>query len=182
VTLAWLQGSSVNSIYSIYGPPFSPVWVTSQHAGRFSKASDVFPSGASSISLAGAGDVVALGLGTQRGESGDVASPALVATSLHGGRFGTPVQLDPRAGPPAISVDGAGDVLATWFSAPTASVRPAGTFAPPTKLDVGMGGGINSPGGAPSIDTVGRLSLISSVSPPGAGVGSATTFGVFATS
>ncbi len=119
--------------------------------------------------------------------------PALVATSLHGGPFATPVQLDPRAGPPAVSVNGAGDVLATWFSDPSdnldsgtaelAVAAPGGTFAPPTKLDVGMSGGYGSnySGGASSMDTVGQQ-FISSASPPRAGIGSATTFGVFATS
>lgn len=190
VTLAWLQGSSANSGYGILGPPFSPVWVMSQHAGAFSKPVDVFPSGASSISLAGASDVVALGVGTGRPYRPRVAFPALVATSVNGGPFGTPVALYPAAGPPSVSVDSTGDVLATWFSDPTQArssdvaeltiAAPGGEFASPTELDLGVSDSEQSALTAPLIDTVGRRSFIASTSAPGKDSGSAPTFGLFA--
>jgi hypothetical protein len=189
VTLAWLQGS--NSGYSIEGPPFLPVWATGQRAGAFSKPADVFPSGASSISLAGASHVVALGVGTVRPLHPRVAFPAFVATSVNGGPFGTPVALYPAAGPPSVSVDSTGDVLATLFSDPTQArstdaaqltiAAPGGEFGAPTELDIGVSGSEQSALTAPLIDTVGQRSFIASTSAAAEDSGSATTFGVFAT-
>jgi hypothetical protein len=200
VTLAWLQGGDV---YSEEGTIGSSVWAMSEHAGHFSPPQDVDGS-AANVSLAGAGDVVALGFADDGGATPlePTYHSAMVTTSVDGRPFGRPVELDADAGPPLVSVGGAGEVLATWFadasdtyelgSQELAIAPPGGGFAAPVALDFGAGDAVSGSyyfagelpfyrGPSSSFPTVDQRSLIVSAVLSQPSMASATLFGTIAT-
>jgi hypothetical protein len=188
-TLAWRQGNHYFGV--INGPTNEKVWVSRQHGGAFSKPRAVL-SGAFTISLAAASDVVAVGAATGTNGPGPTPGwlPAVqVTSSVSGAPFSKPVLLDGMANPPNVSVDSAGDVLATWFSDPgdtplagseeLAVAPPNGSFSAPIALDIGLAGAYSW--SSALIDTVGQQSFITLAGPATPTSTSASISGVFAT-
>jgi hypothetical protein len=170
VTLAWLQGNTPYGSGTQFADPLWTLTVQGDHASK-AKIADAR---ASTFSLGGGGDVVALAPWYR----GDGANPALVQTSVDGQPFAAPVELDPNAGPAEVGVDSNGDTLATWFAGPSttstdgseelAVAAPGAAFSAPVELMLPVAPAFTASAldGTPAVhlETVGSRSLITSMS------------------
>jgi len=156
VTLAWLQGERSHG-----GPLRLAVWTLTLRGGHASKPTVAYAPGASRFSLAGGSDIVALA----PWYNGPGNDPALVQMSVAGKPFTKPAVLDPSSGPPAVSVDSNGNVLATWTDEPPdgnttqdLAIAPrAGAFSTPRALTLPS----DEPDSTPTtIHTIGTRTLI----------------------
>ncbi|MGD0197607.1 MAG: hypothetical protein ABSC56_06845 [Solirubrobacteraceae bacterium] len=189
VTLAWLQG---NTPYGTGTQFADPVWTLKVHDDHASPAKIAYAR-ASTFSLAGGGEVVALAPWYR----GNGPNPALVQTSIDGQPFSTPLELDPNAGPPEVGVDSNGDVLATWFAGPSTTSTNSGeelaiaasgaAFSAPVELTLPIAPAFTASAldGTPAahLETVGSRSLITSMSGyPPLQQGQPTIYGVIVNS